>query len=314
MTVFKSAYETTIGTGLHTKNIALQLRQVLVSSLSSSTFSGDQEPYLESITGKDVSHASVPVFVHPYLVDGIDKKNYLFIDYRPFVKIDSVDKWDPKVIIKNTVEYNFAKARLLINKVLLTQGSGSLSGLSSLPMGVFASWISEAVTHRFALDMSEQVKLTVLACIYYQTLFVENEDLDEQMLNVFKANAIRVLKIPATIVYEVTDNIPLFTNIKSLCEVIKTKLENSRLEDFNEGVLITMLKNTWYGSNAAEILAVALEHTPTWVSLVYTSISERTFKNSTIAKITERYSKGGAGEAFQKSFVTLALSVDTEIK
>jgi hypothetical protein len=73
--------------------------------------------------------------------------------------------------------------------------------------------------------------------------------------------------------------------------------------------LITILKSSWFGNNAAELLAVSLEHPPTWVSLVYTSLSERSFKNANLSKIVERYGKNNADNEFTRSFVSLVDSV-----
>lgn len=314
MSLFKTPYSTTVGSGLHTKDISLHLRQVLVSDNTISSYSSgnnETQPLLRQITGADPSHATVPVFSHPFEVIGLDKKSYIFIDYRPFVRIDNSNQWEHKVIIKNQVEYNFAKARLLMSKIWMTQSTNSISGLGSLPLGVFSSWVSEAITHRFALDMGDQARIAILAAYYYQTLFFV-EEMDDNVKTMFIGNIVRLLKMPADLVFKTLEGVDNFTNIKSFCDVVKTQLNNSRLDDFNEGILITILRGTWFGTAAGEILAIALEHPPTWVSLVYTSLSERTFKNSNIAKTSERYAKGGAGDVFMKSFVALAKSVEID--
>lgn len=312
MSLFKTAYDTTVGTGLHVKDVALQLRHVQASGGLPIMADHDVEPILAEITGQSSTHVTVPVFSHPFEVLGVDKKRYLFMDYRPFVSLDSSDQWDIKVNIRNSVEYNFAKARLLMSKVWLTQPTNSISGLSSMPMGVYSSWISESITHRFALDMGDQSKLAILAALFYQSLFYEEGEITETVKTMFASNIVRTLRMPADLVFKTIENVPELTNVKSFCTAVKTVLENSRLEDFNEGILVLLLRNTWFGANSGEILAVALEHPPTWVSLVYISLSERTFKNSSIAKVSERYAKGGAGDTFSRSFIALAKSVEPQ--
>ena len=65
--------------------------------------------------------------------------------------------------------------------------------------------------------------------------------------------------------------------------------------------------NTWFGANAKEILAVALEHPPTWLSLVYIALKERSYKNTSLAKIALRYALNKGGNDFIRSFVSACL-------
>ena len=62
---------------------------------------------------------------------------------------------------------------------------------------------------------------------------------------------------------------------------------------------------SWFGSNAKEILAVALEHPPTWYAIVFSSLEERTYKNSMIARVAERFGKGGAWVDFKNAYSEL---------
>jgi hypothetical protein len=57
-------------------------------------------------------------------------------------------------------------------------------------------------------------------------------------------------------------------------------------------MLITLTGQSWFGLNAKEILAIALEHPPTWTTIVHHALQERTYRNSVIAKLAERYIKG----------------------
>jgi hypothetical protein len=79
---------------------------------------------------------------------------------------------------------------------------------------------------------------------------------------------------------------------------------------------LTVTRNSWYGTNAKEIISVALEHPPTWAAIVFTALNERTFKNSMIYKIAERFGKRGASDEFIDSYISLVkdntLSVASE--
>jgi hypothetical protein len=81
--------------------------------------------------------------------------------------------------------------------------------------------------------------------------------------------------------------------------------DSVRLKDFNAGVLFTLLGNTWFGANAKEMIAVATEHPPTWIAMLLSAFTERTFKNSQIAKILERNSFKKLSDDFVNSTLNL---------
>ena len=88
---------------------------------------------------------------------------------------------------------------------------------------------------------------------------------------------------------------------------------NSRLESLNSGILITILGNTWYSINAKELIAVGLEHVPTYLSVIYAAVTQKNFRSSIIAKIAERYSKNGVGENFVRKYNELVFEFEAKI-
>jgi len=55
------------------------------------------------------------------------------------------------------------------------------------------------------------------------------------------------------------------------------------------------------GANGKELITLSLEHPPTWISLVYAAITQRTFKRNYVTTVVERLSKRGNGDAFVKA-------------
>ena len=153
------------------------------------------------------------------------------------------------------------------------------------------------------------MQLAIISSFYYQSLFIEESEFDAAIRDRFTANVIRNTKAPARIVLETTARIGKLANIQDFCTAIKEIVPNERLQDFNSGLLVTMLKSSWWGNNAGEMLAIAMEHPPLWVSLIYVAMRDRTYRNSQLAKITERFSKQGADNYFTRGFVSLAKSV-----
>jgi len=305
MSIFKTPYQTTVGKNSIVSKVDLALKETLVLTDIVNDKSQDQ-PYLKMIAGVEGSEKNIPAFVHPFEVSSVDGNTYLCMDMRPFVRVDNNKIGDESIIIRNGSEYKLAEARLIMNKSWIINGPQSISGLSMMPCSVFASWVSEGISHRFALDPLDQLKLSILASFYYQSLFLTSEEFDSETKEKMNSVCMKVTRAPAKIVYETTDRVSKLSNIVDFCEAVKTILQNSRLVDFNAGFLITVLKNSWFGTNAADIMAVSLEHPPTWVSVIYTALSERTFRNSNLCRISERYNKD---TSFVKAFVQLANDV-----
>jgi hypothetical protein len=320
MSFFKTAYDTTVGRGFVSKKIVDSIRELLIVSPPQGILNNDQNKSSNDkllyafITGRPVVEANIPSFAHPIEVVTLHplKQEYLAIDVRPFVRVLE-NNGEVSVAIKNKTEYTLARARLAMAKIWMTSGPDALSGFSTLPCSIFSSWISENVRHRFVLDPADQLKMAIVAAFYYQTLFVPDCEFSAEQREQFNAVCIRALKAPAKIVFETTDKITKLENISDFCETVKVILENPRLENFNAGLLITILKNTWFGTNSAEMLGVSLEYPPTWISLVYASMSERTYRDSNLAKIAERYSKRNADNFFTRGFVSLAQTANSYI-
>lgn len=312
MSITKTAYDTTIGRASVTAKAVHAIKEVLITAPyvelepSQTINSEANQPILATISGRTSYEEHVPPFIHPLLVTGTNHKEYLFSDFRNFVRVV-----DDKQVVKNASEYKLARARLVMGKAWLTAGPDALFGISIVPMQVYGAWISQALRQRFALDALDQLRLSILATFYYQSLFVEASEFDEHLMDKFNAGCIRSLRAPAKLVFETTDKLKTMklANINDFCVAVQTILENQRLEHFNAGLLITILKSSWWSANAADILAASLEHPPTWMALIYCALADRTYRNSNLAEITERFAKGGAEHNFTRGFVSLGKSI-----
>ena len=79
--------------------------------------------------------------------------------------------------------------------------------------------------------------------------------------------------------------------IADYCTEVQRAVENVRMKDFNLAMLLTLIRNSWYGLNAKDILSVALEHPPTWIAVVFATIADRTYKSSALFKVVESQMK-----------------------
>lgn len=310
MAVNLSAYDTTVGMGFNLSKTVLALKERIIQNAY------DQHGYwniglrdgLEvkgvALLSNSSTDSSVPVFIHPLMMQSAKGDKFIFVDMRSCTK-DNMDHFT----ITNSSEYDFIKHRLLSDLTWVIDGTEPFANLGVTPVGVYSAWISEAVSRRFALDPKDQLSLAVICSVFYQMQFLQTADeFDEYAIQKMTAVTIKATRAPAQFVFQTIDKIRYMNGIADFCEVVKEVLENTRIADFNPGILISIVSNSWFGSNAKEVLAVALEHPPTWVSVVDAAQRNRAYRNSAISKIAERYAGSKGGSDFAKQFNSLLMS------
>jgi hypothetical protein len=305
MSIYKDAYETSIGSMRPTRPIELAIKEALIKNdrLQDECLGlvNNGEYKAIFITGKFSDEADIPLFTHPITIKNFQGKNYLVTDLRLFL-----GRWDNtndiETIIKNRTEFNFAKSRAMLNLIWLNEGTSTLKNNLAFPASVFSAVVSEAIGRVYALDFSDLITLGILAEIYYLSLFIDSDTLTDDDKQKIVSHIIRSGKIRPEVVYTIIDKLGPIKDLSSFCDNISKIVENVRLEKINSAILLTILNNSWYGTNAKEIISVSLEHPPTWMALVYTALSEKTFKSSVIFKTAERLGKRGVADQFIMSY------------
>jgi hypothetical protein len=308
MTINQTAYDTTVGQSyqkIMDKTQTMVQQAIVKDYINYNTYFkqvGEYQSFL--ITGNASSEAAIPTFTHPFEME-YSRNKYLVVDVRAFVKTQRNGTMD-NMVVKNQGEYDLAKSRLGLNLLWLDGQYNTIRDLSIVPAAVFCSWISESFSKRYALDARDQILLSIISCYYYANLFVKEPIIEERDKEKLAAVIIRSTKAPPPLVFQILERIehPI-TNIDTFCQAVRAILENPRMDDFNPGLLVTILGNSWYGFNYKDLLAVALEHPPTWISIVYAALNDRGYRSTQISKIAERYAKSKGGDSFIKSLVAL---------
>jgi hypothetical protein len=177
----------------------------------------------------------------------------------------------------------------------------NLYGLK-LPHFAFAAWISDNLTRKFGLDMNNQLQLRVLALIYYSHLFSETYTDDDFLKLLIRAR--EDVLIPK-VIEEINARVTKLDNIDDFCAACYEVTGNIRMKDLDYTVLINIFGNNWGGQNGKELVLLAMEHPPTWISLVYASLTQRAFKKNFVTSVVDKLDKRGKGDEFLKELTTL---------
>lgn len=299
MSVFKTAYDTTATQGFVLKKTEEGILESLIRGWITKVRPGDET--VGFVDGAGSSNEIVPGFNHPLVVE-LNKELITVSDVR------SVGKLDPMTghfIARMGDEYKAIKLRTYLQAGWIAHGPSSLSTIGGLPMNLYANWISENIGKRFALDPQDQLTCTIFAAIFYMNLFSDSEEFTRGEIAGMAGNISRITNIKNTEVLDRIQHRAVIRNIDEYCEVCREYSNSTRLRDLNSATLIGVIGGTWWGPNNRELVAVALEHPPTWLTIIYEAITQRSFKNSALAKMLERSTYRRETENFVHRLATL---------
>ena len=308
MTIFRTAYDTSACEGyVLDKTVAAVEKAVTlgwfsaINAVRSQSLHPAVEEFIYLIQN---DQGQIPSFAHPLLFKAnsiaatnneVDNKN-LAVDIRGFGRWDDLNR---TYVVRNQIEYQIALHRASLNGHWLRESPTILRDISKLPLTVYVSWLSEAVARRYALEPDQQMKLAIITGIFYLSLFTER-DPSEKMEEREKLRVTNVLsqalRIKAKDVIAILDEVDVIPNVKAYVNTAQALVGSVRLNDFSVGTLYALIGSSWY-TNTKEIITVAIEHPPTWISLLIAATTERIFKNSVIARLIERQGKD-AGRDF----------------
>jgi hypothetical protein len=184
----------------------------------------------------------------------------------------------------------------------------NLAAVGTFPLQVFVYWLGETLTRRFAIDPKAQQATMAIIAIYYLSLFKDENELlhlNETAMarNIQTIN--RLFRIDAELLLQLFKTLPPLTDMTSLVKALKEHGGTERFEYLNNGLLCTIIGASWFGSQSKEILAVALEHPPTWISLVATVLTSQIYRKTDLAKLADRVNKQDAGADYLRGLLKL---------
>lgn len=250
------------------------------------------------ITGELPEDQDVPLFIHPVLVEHKGFK-YLVSDLRMYFTQNSNTGSSQ---IKNLTEYNFAKSKAVLGALWLAGRENEIRIGLRFSADVFSSWLSETISKNYNLDFGDQLHLRILIHFYYLNLFHRQPIIDEETRQSWAVHTIKAVKADSKTVFSIFDQLEKMETIDDLCKNCKVVIKNTALFNFNPAVLLTLIRSAWFGNYAKENVAVALEHPPTWCAIIYSAISEKTYKSSTIYRYVEKLGKRNADEGFVDAY------------
>lgn len=314
--IYETAYDTTVCQGFLTKPIQNALIELNIISRRS----GEVNDYITyphngimMVIGDTGLAKDIPQFSHPMLISNA-KTKLLAIDGRTCTKINYDVPDNEKLTFNNKPLYEMLITRALLNKMWIDYGTGYLLSVNDSAILSYVRWISDAICKRYALNYRDEAIIQAIASIFYLSLFKNIVKWDEDVKLDILAKLSNVFRGQMKFIEEILLSIDKpMVNVIDLVNEIKVKTDTTRLKDFNHGVLYTVISKSWFGFDQNELLGIALEHPPTWLSILYKALSERLYRNTGLTKIVERAFKN-KGSQFKNEIDNLIGIMNTDME
>lgn len=243
------------------------------------------------ITGKNSAEKELPIWSFPILMEAINGDKIVAIDIRKYVKNVTEDFMNISDIAKDTGSITFLTLAARYVGELDAGNYGLVKNIERSIVSAFSIWLSDSLNSAIMLNPVEKVKLEVICAFYGYRLFMEDSiklsDIETMKIKISKTK----LSLPMTIkaISEIVNKLDYKLNsLDDLVRNILLGLDSEKLDVINKNVLLSTLSNSWYGVGAGETVMIAVENLPLLISLIYSAISNKSYKRSKIATILNR--------------------------
>lgn len=248
------------------------------------------------------SDQDIPAFAHPLKVTNpVYNRMAYYVDVRPFVRVDR----EGNVRVSAYLDHMTAVWRGLLSGYWDFISRDDFRALGDFPVKVFSQWLANAMTFRLALPPEVQINVHAITAYYYLCLHSEEVERNDAYLLKMAGMISRATRIATDKVMDIIQNIDHMKNLDDYIAALVEHSGSTRFENFNAGLLYSLVSGAWFGANSREIIAVSLEHPPTFVTLVAMSLEERGYRRSGLGRLTEQLDKRGEGALFLKTLKRL---------
>ena len=290
--IYINPYDTNYGKLLDITNIKKELIRFEIlrknDNLNYEIPNGENHKYL-LITGKDQDEIDLPIWTQPLVFQNIEKENIIAVDLRKYVKKDIDINLLDSVKDKNNFDYLILES-LIIGDFI--EGNYGIFNniIKNITLG-FSTVIANIINSIVSLDPVEKTNVEIITAIYANMLLVEGDGrdyIDGILARVSKTKFTipishkyieKLVNLPELDLYAST-YVGLVNNIKIILDAKASLID--------ETILLNAISNIWYGHGSSESVMIATEHMPTWITLMYTSLNNKSYKKTRLAMLLEK--------------------------
>lgn len=292
-------YKTSYGKLLNVSKAEAELKKYIITSTNKNLnyeYQCNPTSRLVIITGATPEEKEMTIFNHPIMFKDIKDNDVIAIDIRKYVKPHNDYVTSISEIVKDKAGVNYLINSALIIADFHNEDFGEYRKLYESITASYALFVSYVVNFLVPLNPLEKVYVETAACYYANVMLTPGtiEDIPEYNGAIAARISHTRLSLPVIrkTIDELIPKIPLdYISVATLINIIKSVLPEEKEELINETAFINHLSNMWYGPGGNEALIIALDNIAVWISLVYSCLSDTTYKKSRFSNILEKHSK-----------------------
>lgn len=297
--MFQTPEQTTIFSGIKNTEIKQQLMKYMITTERGSTHGSqllllsDQHDdfFIFGLTaGNDIDPK--PFFNPIEWNEGDD--TFMVVDLRASTRWDRAN-FEAKV--SNVPLFRRDIIRTIMQSLWSGNGANEILRLGNFQVKLFANWINDTISRRFALDGQQSLTLTILAAYYYLCLFTDSHKVDNHR-TALVIN--RSLNISMSYINEQLDKVEPYSDITSFLASLPEALVTERLAGLNIDVFISLLAGSWFGANNSLLVGTALEYPPNFVTLAYLGLTDKGSRLAGLSKLALRFERDNNTKEFVK--------------
>lgn len=282
MAIFYSPYATTIGSKFNTDRSQTAIRQSL----------GLNYPWMKiNEANKTIfiyPNSVVPTFSHPLTIETVKGLTYTICDLSSFIR----ERQEGEYTVANKPLFSLQTIRTVLTADLINNGTRSIKSLSPNIVKTYVDLITSSLSMAFSLNNEEVLALRALSGWMYYSMLHSDLFSGELEFDALVAKLAREINIPSSFLYRYLDQ-EFYKSVGDFLEKIKQKINNPAVQKINEGLFYTVIAknlnaNVWIGLEKQEILAMSIEHIPTFIATLVICLSEQVFKNAGLTKMALR--------------------------
>lgn len=282
MAIFYSPYDTTIGSKFNTDRSQTAIRQSL----------GLNYPWMKiNEANKTIfiyPNSVVPTFSHPLTIETVKGLTYTICDLSSFIR----ERQEGEYTVANKPLFSLQTIRTVLTADLINNGTRSIKSLSPNVVKTYVDLITSSLSMAFSLNNEEVLALRALSGWMYYSMLHNDPFSGELEFDALVAKLAREINIPSSFLYRYLDQ-EFYKSVGDFLEKIKQKINNPAVQKINEGLFYTVIAknlnaNVWIGLEKQEILAMSIEHIPTFIATLVICLSEQVFKNAGLTKMALR--------------------------
>lgn len=201
-------------------------------------------------------------------------------------------------------EYEGAILRAALSRAWVNGGHTDMRRFNDISARVFIRLLSETLVRRLNLSPQDQQAVTVVCGLLYYSNFIpvdsHHPELPADELERISVGVARLTRINPQTVHDLLTNqpIPRVRNLETFCQALRVVVDSPRLQNVDAAFIMTLMGGYWYGGNARQLMACALEYPPVWMTLIYQALNDRSFRSTQLSKMAEVENRNNSGAQF----------------